>query len=224
MEFKVGNIINMSVNAEESLGTINKETRKIGYFDGTKVLTFLNQNQDWWKRSRVRADKYKETQSTDSILLLYREDSAETYVPKFHYENLELWNLMENFYNHLNHILPSGYYCRAFFAKMPPLSKIPGHVDPGWPFSIQHRIHWVLSTNPQVKMKCDDKEYHFNEFEIWEFNNKSFHSVENAGDSDRVHFITDFVGISESFGKLPTPFEKGSYEERMWRVLAKKQK
>lgn len=68
-------------------------------------------------------------------------------------------------------------------------AQVPPHVDANPSSLIPHKVHVPLITNPDVTFVIDGKRYHLEVGRAYEINNLLMHSVENAGDLDRVHFI-----------------------------------
>lgn len=79
------------------------------------------------------------------------------------------------------------------YANLPPNKKIPKHSDPGYYLSIVHRLHIPIFTNENCYFHLDDTTIHMEEGRLYEINNLMNHSVENKGDSDRVHLIVDII-------------------------------
>jgi hypothetical protein len=78
---------------------------------------------------------------------------------------------------------------------MPPHSEIRNHFDKG-EYSVDgHRIHVVVSTNPNVSFHvCQETEclaLHVEQGLVFELNNRLKHNVVNGGDVQRVHLVVD---------------------------------
>lgn len=56
-------------------------------------------------------------------------------------------------------------------------------------------IHVPLSTNPHCRIKLEDKSYYFEEGRVYLVNTSKMHTAWNAGDTDRIHFLT---GVSHT--------------------------
>ena len=78
---------------------------------------------------------------------------------------------------------PGGVIIRAMAAKLLPGGKIDPHRDSHPSFNCGHRIHVPITTNPRVRFTV----------QCYEINNRMMHSVANKGDTDRIHFIFDYV-------------------------------
>ncbi|MGH3869891.1 MAG: aspartyl/asparaginyl beta-hydroxylase domain-containing protein, partial [Pseudonocardiaceae bacterium] len=68
-------------------------------------------------------------------------------------------------------------------------AQVPPHVDSNPSSLVPHKVHVPLITNPNVTFVIDDERHHLAVGRAYEINNLLVHSVENAGDLDRVHFI-----------------------------------
>jgi hypothetical protein len=50
-----------------------------------------------------------------------------------------------------------------------------------------------ITTNPRVRFTVDGRPFKLEVGQVYEINNKLMHSVANKGDTDRIHFIFDYV-------------------------------
>lgn len=55
------------------------------------------------------------------------------------------------------------------------------------------RIHIPVQTNPQVEFVLDEQRVEMREGEAWFLNFNLYHSVRNAGATDRIHLVVDCV-------------------------------
>lgn len=74
------------------------------------------------------------------------------------------------------------------------------HVDANPSSLVPHKVHVPLITNPGVTFAIDGQRHHLALGRAYEINNLLMHSVENAGDLDRVHFIFEIypTGVATS--------------------------
>ncbi|MGH3796666.1 MAG: aspartyl/asparaginyl beta-hydroxylase domain-containing protein [Pseudonocardiaceae bacterium] len=79
-------------------------------------------------------------------------------------------------------------------------AKVPPHVDSNPSSLVPHKVHVPLTTNPDVTFVIDGERHHLALGRAYEINNLLTHSVENAGDLDRVHFIFEIypTGVTTS--------------------------
>jgi hypothetical protein len=92
-------------------------------------------------------------------------------------------------------------------AKLLPGENIASHWDSHPSFRCGHRIHLPIKTNSRVRFNIDGFPYQFNVGEAYELNNQKTHSVINKGAEERIHFIFDYVPLSE-VEKLPAILEQ----------------
>jgi hypothetical protein len=88
---------------------------------------------------------------------------------------------------------PGGRIIRAMAAKLMAGSKIDPHRDAHPSFNCGHRIHVPITTNPRVRFTVDGRPFKLEVGQVYEINNRLMHSVANKGDTDRIHFIFDYV-------------------------------
>lgn len=68
-------------------------------------------------------------------------------------------------------------------------AEIPAHVDSNPSSFLPHKVHVPLITSPAVTFIVDGERHHLEVGRAYELNNLLVHSIENAGDVDRVHLI-----------------------------------
>ena len=88
---------------------------------------------------------------------------------------------------------PGGTIIRAMAAKLMAGGLILPHRDSHPSFAAGHRIHVPIVTNPRVRFMVDGRPVSLQVGEAYEINNQKVHSVMNKGDTDRIHFIFDYV-------------------------------
>jgi hypothetical protein len=80
---------------------------------------------------------------------------------------------------------------RIVIAKLPPGAEIPTHCDEGFYADWFDRYHWVIETNEEATITCQDEEQHLPLGTIWRINNHEAHSAKNQGTTPRIHVIVD---------------------------------
>lgn len=108
-------------------------------------------------------------------------------------------------------VAPYGYanaeFPRVMLARMAPGGVIKPHRDANPAAKWPHKIHVPLLTNERVVFFIDGVGHHFAEGEAVEVSNMAVHSVENNGDTDRIHLIFEYFDadqpVPEWVGKLP---------------------
>lgn len=82
---------------------------------------------------------------------------------------------------------------RVMLTKLPPGSSIAEHMDEGLYADYYDRFHICLQGDEGNTFKCGGETYHPKPGEVFWFNHKLKHSVENSGQVDRIHMIVDLV-------------------------------
>lgn len=82
---------------------------------------------------------------------------------------------------------------RAIVVKLNAHGKITEHADEGLYADCYERFHLVLESDFGTKFTCGGETVTMRPGEIWWFNHKLPHSVENNSDKPRTHFIVDMV-------------------------------
>lgn len=93
------------------------------------------------------------------------------------------------------HTGENGKIMRAILVKLSAGKSIRPHIDMvGFSLVVCRRIHIPIQTNDGCYFTVGDDRRNLKLGEIWEINNdKKMHSVENFGDTDRIHLIVDWV-------------------------------
>jgi hypothetical protein len=83
---------------------------------------------------------------------------------------------------------------RCLLARLPPDTKVAGHIDRAPYFSKTIRIHLPVTTNENVWMYSAGFLYRMRPGEVWALNNSAAHGVWNADLIEaRTHLICDFL-------------------------------
>ena len=82
---------------------------------------------------------------------------------------------------------------RAMVTRLGPGRRIARHKDSHPSFSVAHRIHIPLVTNPGVEFIVGPELVPPRAHYAFELNNLMMHQVTNNGDTTRIHFIFDYV-------------------------------
>jgi hypothetical protein len=80
-------------------------------------------------------------------------------------------------------------YPKVMLARLAANAVIDRHVDGGGSNLYTHKIHVPLQTSPESRMFIHDLPFHLAEGVAYEVNNLAPHSVENTGETDRIHLI-----------------------------------
>lgn len=81
---------------------------------------------------------------------------------------------------------------RVLIAKLKAGTTIYKHIDVGAYYACRDRYHIVIQSNGSL-MEVEDKEYIWNEGELWKFNNKLMHGAKNLTSIDRIHIVFDVL-------------------------------
>lgn len=93
----------------------------------------------------------------------------------------------------LSEKLGKGELQSAILINLPAGKKIKRHIDKAENFKKYHRIHIPIQTNQKCYFEVDNEIINMKEGEIWEINNDDkYHSVENTGETDRIHLLIDW--------------------------------
>lgn len=80
---------------------------------------------------------------------------------------------------------------RVMINKIKPGGRIFPHADTPAHADYYMRHHIVLQSSPGVRFRCSDEEVYMATGEVWWFNNKLEHEVQNNSATDRIHMIVD---------------------------------
>ena len=185
---------------------IDTPVRELGQIDINPLReVVLNQEQSIWDQSTIRQEEFEVHKATKSILMLFA--NIENW-PEIEVRREEGWSfLADSALPVMNQIInsnyqPGGTVIRAMAAKLLSGENIASHWDKHPSFHCGHRIHVPIKTNSRVRFNIDGFPHQFNVGEAYEINNQKTHSVINKGDEERIHFIFDYVPLSE-LEKLP---------------------
>lgn len=90
-----------------------------------------------------------------------------------------------------------GVYPRVMLARMTAGGVIQPHRDANPAAKWPHKIHVPLVTNDKVIFRVEGAQYIMPEGEAVEVNNMGVHSVENRGDTDRIHLIFEYYDAGQ---------------------------
>lgn len=162
-----------------------------GQIDVSKIDTLLsNIELDWDEYTYRQTDRYGQA-DTKTIPLLWSED----------FINNTTWKSYEIFEDSLNKIendlidlMGIGQIEVALLINLPKNKKILPHTDSGHEhFFKTKRIHIPIITNDRCNFIVGDEIVQMKSGEIWEIDNANkVHSVNNDGDTDRIHLLIDY--------------------------------
>jgi aspartyl/asparaginyl beta-hydroxylase (cupin superfamily) len=162
------------------------------------ILKIISDNNLDWDEFTDRQNRYgSEHVYTKTIPIIFDKSFNFNHlkiIPTNHY------SLFENELLELENIIKSntgenGKIMRALLVKLTSGKSIRPHVDTvGFSLVIGRRIHIPIQTNNNCFFTVGDDRRNLKLGELWEINNdKKMHSVENFGDTDRIHLIVDWI-------------------------------
>ena len=86
-----------------------------------------------------------------------------------------------------------GHFPIIMLAKLPPKCPIIPHSDGTMDYYAPHKIHIPIETNDKAYFFINKQRYHFEEGCAYEVDNIAEHGVLNAGETDRVHLIFEYM-------------------------------
>lgn len=89
--------------------------------------------------------------------------------------------------------LVGGKVVRSEVINMLPNSRIRSHVDRSDVLYLSRRFHIPIITNPNCTFTVEKEEFHLEQGNLYELNNRRYHSVKNDSDENRIHLIIDVI-------------------------------
>jgi len=174
---------------------IEGATRLLGMVD-CRALTqrVLDLEESVWLANPQRQQQFDVHAQTQSIVLVFCEGWPAVRILKYAgWEHLgrEATPVMDEVIG--KHYPTGGVILRAMVARLPAGCRIHRHRDAHPSFSVAHRIHVPLVTNPEVEFLVDKERIAVQEGVAFEINNLLAHQVTNNGTTARIHFIFDYA-------------------------------
>jgi hypothetical protein len=174
---------------------IDSPIRPLGYVDSRKLIERVAaaDESDWFVNHR-RQNDYEVHAQTQSIILVFFDGW-----PTVNVAHAEGWDAFGDVAMPVidevvaRHYAVAGIVLRVMLARLPSNCRIDAHVDRHPSFSIAHRIHVPLLTNPDVEFIVGTERITTQPQHAFELNNKLPHSVFNRGATHRIHLIFDFA-------------------------------
>ena len=170
-----------------------KILRKLGEIDVNSFLDFIEENNiDFNTERNNYHNRPQHFHGCNSFFFIDEFKIIDrTIFNDFNYIFSKTFNLCEKIYG-------KGELYKMQLSKLHENGKIIPHHDVSLGFTFSHRIHIPLITNKNVTFTIDGNNYFFDTGEIIEINNLKLHSVENLGNSARLHLIFDYIGYEYS--------------------------
>lgn len=165
------------------------------YFGLIDINSLLKNLEDLdWNYYKFRQIAHKVHAETLTVPLLFDENLQSVKIHKDFGKFIpELGKIKKN----LSEKLGKGEFQSAILINLPAGKKIDRHIDKGENFKKYHRIHIPIQTNPKCFFEVDNEIINMKAGEIWEINNDDkYHSVQNEGETDRIHLLIDWKPIN----------------------------
>lgn len=170
----------------------------LGKIDVNPIIKIISDNNLSWDEYTVRQNKLgTEHLHTKTIPVIFDKSFNFNHfkiIPTNHYP------LFQDEINKIEDVIKSnlgedGKIMRALLVKLTAGKSIRPHVDVvGKSLVLGRRIHIPIETNDDCFFTVGDDRRNLKIGELWEINNdKKEHSVQNLGETDRIHFIVDWV-------------------------------
>ena len=155
----------------------------------------LAQEPEAWKEQLVRQQTYEVHKDTESIVMLFCDESW----PEGEIYREAGWDRLADVAVPLiDHIIntyyePGGTLLRAMAARLKAKGRIHAHRDVLRSFHMGHRVHVPITSSDGVRYTISGRPFSFEPGNAYEINNQMKHSVMNMGNEDRISFIFDYV-------------------------------
>jgi hypothetical protein len=146
---------------------------------GERPATSFFANCSWYKFPYCSHVPWYQDLNTQEIVGPARAEIYQSAVPVF---------------NHMLEYLGDDYIMwGAELNCVHPGLTVPTHQDKHFYSDYTTRLHAVLTTNTDVKFIFENSTHSFEAGDCFVFNNKMKHSIQNKGNTDRLHLVVDFV-------------------------------
>lgn len=170
--------------------------RELGAVDVSAIKDVINRFQEgvWEKETEGRENDYECFHHTQHIICRFPGNLSDR--TKVH--DYPIWNILKPVLLPVleEAVKPYGYINGAIktviIAKLKAGYGIDKHIDGSPSYYFLHKIHIPIETNDKVSFYIDPQNYYLEEGMAYEVNNVVSHSVQNEGDTDRVHIIFEY--------------------------------
>lgn len=166
-----------------------------GKFDVSAIADLLSTYSDEWFANKDRQVIYEVHKETNSIFI---------------YDHSNVWSLGDKYDLKVNdsqsamaalvspivkslEAIHDGKVGKCIFIKMPAHKSVGEHRDAMDYLGAVRRHHIAIKTNENVVFFVNKERKNMKVGECWEINNNLLHSVENNGDSERIHLMIDIL-------------------------------
>lgn len=150
--------------------------------------------EDYWDTKRARAISVQRETLSMPLIMGLREEGKETLDSHTQIKTI-LWDFFPYTTNWLEGIATElqATLSRVNIISLKPEGKVYRHFDRGEYYKRRDRYHFVLQSRNGTKMIVENEERIWKEGELWWFDNKKLHEVENLSDLPRIHIVFDLL-------------------------------
>ena len=170
---------------------MNYNFKYYGQVNVSKLNSLLSNSElNWDEYTYRQTDRYGQA-DTKTIPLLWSED----FIKNTTWKSYEIFKeALDEIQNDLINLMGDGHIEVALLVNLTKNKKILPHTDSGdIHFFKTKRIHIPIITNDKCNFIVGDEMVQMKSGEIWEIDNANkVHSVNNDGDTDRIHLLIDY--------------------------------
>jgi hypothetical protein len=166
-----------------------------GNFDVSAIADQLKKYPDDWFINQERQNAFEAHKETFSIPI---------YDHDFRWSAYDSYNVMPNpnqpvMMDILSPIIKTleqvhdGKIGKCMFIRLPAHKDVAEHNDFGEYMGVVRRHHMAITTNDKAFFFVNKESKNMKVGECWEINNSHRHSVQNNGDTERIHLMFDIL-------------------------------
>jgi len=166
-----------------------------GNFDVSKIADHLSTYSDEWFANGQRQVIHEVHKETNSVFV-YDHDAGwsvgDPYNVKVNNDQSDMIELLAPIVSKLES-LHEGKVGKCIFIKLPAHKNVGEHTDKRDYLGAVRRHHVAITTNENVLFFVNKESKNMKVGDCWEINNSQLHSVENNGDTERIHLLIDIL-------------------------------
>lgn len=166
-----------------------------GNFDVSNIAKQLSTYSDEWFENKERQIVYEVHKETNSIFV-YDHPNTWSFGDKYDLRANDSQSALVDLVSPIVKSLESihdGKVGKCVFIKMPAHKSVGEHRDSMDYLGAVRRHHIAITTNDNVLFFVNKESKNMKVGECWEINNNLLHSVQNNGDSERIHLMVDII-------------------------------
>jgi hypothetical protein len=157
-----------------------------------KVLIFTDEIWNEYKERKITGGVA--SYPTDTIPLLYTPYSTSTNEAAYHKYHEYLKPEIQKTCSFVSNLIGNVQEKQSMLTRLASGESIKPHKDTGNVTSKNHRVHVPIITNNMCKFTVGETTLNLKPGDIWIIDNTDrYHSVENLGQSSRIHLIVDMA-------------------------------